>query len=68
MCIRDRNNTEAERNIQISFPDRDLEELAIEINDYISLYFNNNYQFSKSISAVSYTHLDVYKRQSYKCS
>lgn len=47
-----KNNTEAERNIQISFPDRDLEELAIEINDYISLYFNNNYQFSKSISEI----------------
>ena len=47
-----KNNKEAERHIQINFPDRDLEELAIEINDYVSLYFNNNYQFAKNVSEI----------------
>ena len=37
-------------------------EILIELIDHIKVYENGN------ISAVSYTHLDVYKRQEYSCT
>lgn len=47
-----KNNKEAERHITITVPDRNLEALAMEINDYIAEYFNSNYECNKNISEI----------------
>ena len=43
---------EVERYLTINFPDKNLEELAMEINDYIDSYFKNNYQLKNTIREV----------------
>ena len=42
--------------------------LSGEIDDIVNIYFSKNhilFEFDQTIVAVSYTHLDVYKRQRY---
>ena len=44
-----KDTKEVERYLTINFPDKNLEELAMEINDYIDSYFKNNYQLDLNI-------------------
>lgn len=47
-----KDTKEVERYLTINFPDKNLEELAMEINDYIDSYFKNNYQLKNTIREV----------------
>lgn len=47
-----KDSKEVERYLTFNFPDKNLEELAMEINDYIDSYFKNNYQLKNTIREV----------------
>lgn len=47
-----KKNKEAPRHLQVRYIQKDLEDLAYEINDYVSSYFINNYECKRSISEI----------------
>ena len=67
MCIRDRVNAELDELRQIAFSGMDyllkVQQRESELTGIPSLKIAYNNVFGYYIEAVSYTHLDVYKRQ-----
>ena len=68
MCIRDRDKGVSEQEAQ-QYADANIDQYAKRLpqgySDWESALFNTGYQ--QDYNPVSYTHLDVYKRQSYIC-
>lgn len=47
-----RNNLNAEQHVELTSPDRDLEEMAVQLNQYIQTYFNERYRQENALKAV----------------